>query len=126
MSDNLPAGPTKLVVGGLIGLALSTAFLYLLDWRWALVAVVVLSYEGWTLINDHKGDTISEVLWVLAARPMVPWLFGVATGWAITSGFIPASVNGVWIALSWGFLQGHFWFQRKRPAREQMKEQPVA
>jgi len=104
--------PTQLVVGGVIGVALAVVFFSLLGWQWGLIAVALLLYEGWTIVNRYPGDTISEILWWFSKRPMVPWLFGLGTGWAIASGFIPTGSAGMWITLALGFLQGHFWFQR--------------
>jgi hypothetical protein len=43
--------------------------------------VVLLAYEGWTLINSTPGDTISESIWRIAAsRPLVPFLVGFLCG----------------------------------------------
>ncbi len=102
--------PTKYVVGGVIGLGLCAMIFAVMDWRWGVVALVLLVYEGWTLVNKFPNDTISEILQQLAERPMIPWIFGVATGWAIESGY----VHNPWLIAGLLFLQGHFFFQNKR------------
>lgn len=100
--------PTQLVVGALIGLALLVVAWNILPWQYFLIAAGLLLYEAWTLINRFPNDTISEILWEFARRPMVPWIFGVATGWALATGFI----SNPYLVCAVGFLQGHFWFQR--------------
>lgn len=35
-----------------------------------------LLYEGYTLVNGEKQDTISERVWRVSKRPMVPFLAG--------------------------------------------------
>lgn len=43
--------------------------------------VGLLLYEGWTLINKRKGDTISESIWGSMKRhPLVPFGFGMLMG----------------------------------------------
>ena len=37
-------------------------------------------YEGITLFNKSSGDTISEIIWYLSKRPLVPFLFGLLMG----------------------------------------------
>lgn len=101
--------PTKYVVFGVIGLGLTAMIFSVMDWRWGLVAMALLVFEGWTLTNKYPNDTISEIIWQLAERPMIPWIFGVATGWAIQSGY----VHNPWLIGGLLFLQGHFFFQRK-------------
>lgn len=44
------------------------------------VIALLLLYEGWTLINGTPNDTISESIWRLADRPLVPFLFGFLMG----------------------------------------------
>ncbi len=106
------SSPTKLVVGGAIGVALLAAAFTLAGLKWGFVLCVLLAYEGWTLVNKYPNDTISEIVWTFAKRPMVPWVFGVASGWAISSGFIPATKDGLFLCAALFFLQGHFFFQR--------------
>ena len=103
----LKASPTPIVVSLIIGIALFITAFQAAGWKGGLVLSVILAYEGWTLINQFPNDTISEIIWKLSSRPMVPWLFGVGTGWAITSGHLA----NVWLILAAGFLQGHFFFQ---------------
>lgn len=102
--------PTQKVVLGIIGVAILGAAWHFLPWWGLAIAVILLTYEAWTLVNEYEGDTISEILWGLSGRPIVPWLFGLATGWAIEAGYL----DNPWVALSLGFLQGHFWFQAYR------------
>ncbi len=104
--------PTWLVVGGVIGAAL-IAFLWLVlsPW-WAIGASILLAYEGWTLKNKYEHDTISEVVWVLAKRPMVPFIFGAGVVALICHGVIQPTVSGLYVAIAVGFLMGHFFFQR--------------
>lgn len=104
----LTKSPTQLVVGGLIGLALLVVAWNILPWQYFLIAAGALLYEAWTLINQFPNDTISEILWEFSDRPMVPWIFGVATGWALATGFL----SDPYLVCAVGFLQGHFWFQR--------------
>lgn len=101
--------PTKYVVTGLIGLALCAVFFAIMDWRASLLCSVLLAYEAWTLVNKYPNDTISDILWILSERPMVPWLFGVGSGWAIGTGYL----TNPWLIAGLFFLQGHFFFQRK-------------
>jgi len=107
-------GYTNLVVGGVIGAALLYLTFTLAGLWWGLGLSLLLLYEGWTLINQFPEDTISESIWRLSVRPMVPWLFGVATGWAIQSGFL----HNPWLIGAWLFLNGHFFFQAFRESKE--------
>ena len=106
---HLKESPTKFVVGGLIGVALIAVAYTITGPLWGTLFTLLLLYEAWTLINDFPGDTISEIIWTLSKRPMVPWIFGVATGWAIGSRFI----ENVWLIGALLFLQGHFFFQKQ-------------
>lgn len=112
---NLPDknSPTWIVVGGAIGLAL-IAFLWLvLSPAWAIGMSILLAYEGWTLKNQYANDTISEVVWQLAKRPMVPFIFGAGVVALICHGVIRPTINGLYVATAVGFLMGHFFFQRQ-------------
>jgi len=102
--------PTQKVVLGIMGAAILVMAWSLLPIWWAIGVTAILAYEGWTLINKYENDTISEILWGLSTRPIVPWLFGVATGWALATGY----VSDPWLILALGFLQGHFWFQQHK------------
>lgn len=109
----LPQGPTKIIVGAFIGSGLVWAFYRILDVEWFLVALLLLAVEVWSFFNPYEHDTISEVVWGLSERPLVPLLFGVALGWAITSGFIPVTIEGLWISVFLGTIMGHFFWQRQ-------------
>jgi hypothetical protein len=104
--------PTRYVVGGLMGLGMLVALFFMLRSSWGVagfvVAGVLLAYEGWTLINQYPRDTISEIIWTYAERPMVPYVFGIASGWALASGVFPNQ----YVVASLFFLMGHFFFQR--------------
>lgn len=113
MLNKIPQGPTKFVVGGLIGAALAVAMFALVGWKWGLFCTALLVYEAWTFFNKYENDTISEILWFFVKRPLVPLLFGLAAGWGIESGFIPVTKDGVWTTFAIGFLYGHFFFQRQ-------------
>lgn len=108
----LPQGPVKIVVGGAIGIALAAAFYHILPLGWLIVALALLAVEVWSFFNPYAHDTISEVVWALSDRPLVPLLFGAAVAWAITSGFIPANGEGMWVSLFLGVILGHFFWQR--------------
>lgn len=103
---------TDVLVGGLVGAGLVLVAFRLTGWTGGAILSALLAYEGWTLINDYPEDTISETLWRFAKRPMVPWLFGLGTGWGIQAGW----VRDPWISLTIGFLSGHFFFQKHEPA----------
>ena len=108
----LPAGPTKYIV---VGTLLST-FLYimwtLLDPAWFWFCAALLAFETWTLVNEYAGDTISEVVWALNKRPVVPFAFGLAAA-SLLSDVIPHTGKGVWVAFLMGGLFGHFFFSRQ-------------
>jgi hypothetical protein len=107
--------PTYYVVGGLIGAVLAVVAFNVAGWKGGLALSALLAYEAWTFINKWRNDTISEIVWEFAKRPMVPWIFGVGTGWAIQSGFI----SDPWLIGSLLFLQGHFFFQRMDSEEEE-------
>ena len=107
--------PTSLVVGGLIGVALAIVAYNIAGWQIGLLLLALLLYEGWTLVNDYPNDTISEILWIFAERPMVPFIFGAGFAWAICSG----AVTNPWMIAALGFLMGHFFFQRKEDKKEE-------
>jgi hypothetical protein len=101
--------PTRLVVGALIGVALAAVALEVAGWKLGALLLALLIYEGWTLVNSYPNDTISEIIWTFAKRPMVPFIFGAGTAWAIQSG----TVTNPWLIVAVGFLMGHFFFQRQ-------------
>ena len=107
--------PTYYVVGGLIGAALMTVAFCVAGWKAGLALSLLLAYEGWTLVNKYKNDTISEIIWEWAERPMVPWIFGVGCGWALATDFVsdPYLIGAIF------FLMGHFFFQRHRNGKKE-------
>ena len=109
----LPNGPVKIIVGAVIAAGLVAAFYHILPWGWFLFGCGLLAVEAWAFFNPYAHDTISEVIWALSERPLVPLIFGVGTGWAVTSGFIPATVEGLWVSLCVGCLLGHFFWQQE-------------
>lgn len=52
-----------------------------------LLCLALLGYEGLALWTTAPGDTISEIMWQLGQRPLVPFALG--------------------------FLMGHFFWQRR-------------
>ena len=99
--------PSRFVVGGVIGAALLVAAYAILGWKGGLIATVALLYESWTFVNPWPNDTISEAIWEFARRPMVPFLFGVASGWALGVNLFPNE----YAVFALAFLMGHFFFQ---------------
>jgi len=114
MPNELPQGPVKIIVSGVIGVGLLVVFYNLLSLKWFLFSLFLLAVEIWTFFNKYAHDTISEVMEALSARPLVPLVFGAAIGWALTSNFIPRTTEGLWIVLILGTLLGHFFWQFKR------------
>lgn len=109
---------TVAVVVATMGVGLSVATYYMLGPKWWAVATVYLLYEAYCLANKWGGDTISEGIWDLNERPIVPWLFGVAVGWGLGKGYI----HGPELSLAIGFLSGHFFFQRQTKKVEHRHE----
>jgi hypothetical protein len=105
--------PTWYVVGGLIGVGLGFVAFKLAGLGWAAALIALLVYEGWTLVNKYQNDTISEIIWVFAQRPMVPFIFGAGFVAAIAHGLFPITLAGMYLTAAFGFLMGHFFFQRK-------------
>lgn len=53
----------------------------LTDKVWGIAIVGLLIYEGYTLTNKRKGDTLSEGVWDIAPkRPLIPFLAGLVCG----------------------------------------------
>jgi hypothetical protein len=104
----LKESPTSMVVGGLMGIALCWVAWNVAGPYVGSFLMLLLAYEAWTLINHYPNDTISEIVWGLAERPMVPFLFGAGYSWAITA----AVITNPWFIAAVGFLMGHFFFQR--------------
>lgn len=74
--------------------------------RLAFYAILLL-VEMWSILNDRKGDTISEAFWELSSRPLVPWVCGVLTTYFVMHGTI-THIAEVGALLA---LQGHFFWQ---------------
>lgn len=99
---------SDVIVGLTIGVAVALYAWWVLP-LWALALVLLyLVYEGYTLVNPYCADTLSESVWRLSKRPLVPWLFGVAYGMGLASGVIADP----YLASALCFLQGHFFFQQ--------------
>lgn len=105
-------------MGALIGAPLLYLAFYLTGIKWGAILVALLAYEAWTILNGYKADTISEAVWALSRRPLVPWLFGLATGWAITS----STVTDPWLLTAIVWLESHFFFQAQAVYDEAAKE----
>jgi len=99
---------SNIVVGATMGIALLAATYAILGGVFGTLAALYLLYEGYTLVNRHPEDTISESVWRLATRPIVPLLFGIAAGWALATGAL-----NPYAAFAIGILYGHFFFQRQ-------------
>lgn len=96
------------VVGAIMGAGLLWTTFQLVGWKWGSALSLLLLYEGWTLVNSYREDTLSESIWRFAKRPMVPWLFGLGTGYALGAGILSDGV----LMLGIGFLSGHFFFSK--------------
>lgn len=50
--------------------------------KWILFSLVCLGlgYELAALVNSTEGDTISEIVWEISRRPIVPFIFGLVMG----------------------------------------------
>lgn len=100
---------TLLFVGSLMTAGIIFAIFELTGWRWGLFCLILALYEGWTLINQYKEDTISEAVWILARRPITVLLFGLAMGIAGGTGYL-GEPRVVLRAFAIGLLYGHFFF----------------
>lgn len=94
-----------------VGLSIGAGIVWLAFNRmgpwWGLAATVALIFEGWLLINGYANDTISEIIRLFSRlQPLIPWMFGFATGVGISSGYI----SDPYVIVSLGMLQGHFFF----------------
>jgi hypothetical protein len=98
---------TRNVVGGVIGVGIVWAVFALTGWRWGAALTALLAYEGWTLANAGRDDTISEIVRTFSRRQLlVPFLFGAGYGVALATGYIA----DVYVAAAVGVLMGHFFF----------------
>lgn len=100
---------TMLLVEGIIGLAIVGAAYLLTGPRWGTFCLGLALWEGWTLANKYKEDTISEAIWLLAKRPITVLLFGLAMGIAAGSGYL-GDPTIVLRGFAIGLLYGHFFF----------------
>lgn len=100
---------TLIVVGGFITVIIVLFAFAVLGRYWGLFALAAAIFEGWTLINKYKEDTISEAFWFYANRPIVPLLFGILIGIGIGSGYL-GEPRVVARAFAIGLLYGHFFF----------------
>lgn len=106
----MPEGPSRFVVPGLLGLAFSGVVYFLVGWKWFLFLGGLLVYEAWTGLNKYANDTISETIWALSKRPLIPFALG-AMCCQLLNHIIPPSGEGLWISFMLGVLMGHFVFQ---------------
>lgn len=115
---------TNMVVGATIGAGLVYFLWSVFGLQYAIVAILYLLYEGWTLINSHPEDTLSESVWRFSARPLVPFIFGIAQGAWITyvclkpmlgKVITPQDVLQLCAAV---FLMGHFFFQAHKEGKK--------
>lgn len=74
--------------------------------QFVLALLIPLLIEAFFLLNSDSGDTLSESHWVLAQRPLVPFLYGMMTTWVVfMSGW------HILYACAWVGLMMHFFFQ---------------
>lgn len=112
---------TNTVVGAVIGSALAYVAWRVADTYLGGFLILALAYEGFTLVDRYPNNTISETMWRFAALPMVPWIFGVATGWAIQANYL----LNPWLILAIGFLEGHFFWQAGKHEVEAMQNRAI-
>lgn len=110
-SLGLKKSPTTFVVGGSIGIGLIYTAFALWGMRWGLTTLFYCLYEGWTFFNDFANDTISEIIWVLSKRPLVPAVFGIAVGVGVGLGYFGPWQNALTCIIVGGLL-GHFFWQK--------------
>jgi hypothetical protein len=118
----------NVIVLSMMGVGLTTLAFYLPIKQWGLLIGIcagliitsIIIYEAWAITNEYPGDTLSEALWRLSSRPIVPWLFGGASEWLILS----HTLTDPHLIAAWFFLQGHFFFQaQKEKEKLDMKDQ---
>jgi hypothetical protein len=51
-----------------------------MEYIFGLIVLAAVLYEGYAMFNGRTGDTISEIMWTLSTRPLVPFLIGVLCG----------------------------------------------
>lgn len=47
---------------------------------WAIAVGLLLLYELYALVNKTPGDTLSEAVWRMSRRPLIPFLVGLCCG----------------------------------------------
>lgn len=94
-----------MLFGALVGVFYSVVPLERMFW-WLLAG----GFEGWTILNHRKADTISEAIWELSKRPLVPWLFGALTVYGYQVLSIAAPIHPIELG-AWLGMQGHFFWQ---------------
>jgi hypothetical protein len=117
-------GYTDYIVGG-FGFVILVLLSFFLGGMWiGLFCTTALALEAWTLINKYKEDTISEAIWRLSARPMVPFIFGAMDGMAVLHALTRPAIDPKQIGLLMAiqFLFGHFFFQ----AQDKLKDVQAA
>lgn len=96
----------------MLGAGLVATALYAVDWRVALLLISLLGYETWTFFNPYQQDTISEEVWRISERPLVPHLFGIYVGIALHAEVFGPMKEAI-LCYSAAFLMGHFFFQQQ-------------
>lgn len=97
------------IVGGTIGL-------FLMWYIWFVAPIpqfvkigcnILLLWEGYTLVNKQKGDTLTDALIHLAGlQQLVPLLFGAIFGYLIGADIMTDPIINIMV----GGLLGHFFF----------------
>lgn len=118
----MPKGPTPKVLAGVMAAAVIYTAWHIFVWQFAVIATVVAIYEAWTFVNKYENDSLSEGMWWLSARPLVPFAFGLACAWAIESHLIADTHAGVWSAFFVGGLCAHFFFESQAVYEKQREE----
>jgi hypothetical protein len=98
---------TDVFVISVLALCLSVFVYFILGALYGTVAVFFMVYESLTLISRYPNATISESIWRLSARPIVPFIFGISCG----VGLATKVLKDPYLIASIFFLMGHFFFQ---------------
>lgn len=112
MSAPDPKSPTWKVVGGVLAAGVLVFMAFILTWPWFLALAVLLAYEIWTFGNRYANDTISEVVWELVKRPLVPFMLGAGAVALLAHGIVKPNIEGLYVSLAVGMIMGHFVWQR--------------
>lgn len=105
---------TLLLVGGIMAIGIIFAGYAFLGARWGTFALFLCGWEGWTLLNKYKEDTISEAIWILARRPITVLLFALGFGVPAGAGYF-GDMNTICRGFAIGLLYGHFFFTPVQP-----------